>query len=437
MRRLMLLSCLVLGGSAFGADYGNYVQSDGSIRFQTIGTITGSTPSVAAWAFWNFYQDECSDNDPPFAFVLREFDSAFAFNAPVSASTGNSGADAVVYPAPTASTIIFSTIGASQVTICSDPSVGQCSTLISQHAARTTSFACYTLSHTTSLLFSAFVDFYEVQSPCGLTSEIPEIQYQAMIYHVDAPSGVKDLVAHANSATGVPSGSPLTNVTPPGNPDQYTASGQFGTTVPPGTTCITAIAVDFKQRDFDISGDLALNCDDVVILRRRIAGSPPAFSSDEIEQYNFDASGFGLTAAMNSADAYHLMTLVSEVVGSCRRGDGSGDGIVDCCDRETLEAAIAMGPVPDGDASYDVRFDFDMNGQLDGSDFNRLTPLIPPRAGDANRDCKINFQDITDVLSVFGFTVGPWNLGDANGDGVANFNDITDILAGFGASACP
>lgn len=58
--------------------------------------------------------------------------------------------------------------------------------------------------------------------------------------------------------------------------------------------------------------------------------------------------------------------------------------------------------------------------------------------GDANRDGRVSFADVTGVLAAFGTTftypVVPPSVasGDANLDGVVNFADITSVLASFG-----
>ena len=56
--------------------------------------------------------------------------------------------------------------------------------------------------------------------------------------------------------------------------------------------------------------------------------------------------------------------------------------------------------------------------------------------GDANGDGMVEFEDITELLSLLGEPVPPFRSGDSNGDGFITFTDITAVLSNFGA-ACP
>jgi hypothetical protein len=53
--------------------------------------------------------------------------------------------------------------------------------------------------------------------------------------------------------------------------------------------------------------------------------------------------------------------------------------------------------------------------------------------GDANRDGRVDINDLTVVLSNFGRTTGmSWSTGDFTGDGTIDVNDLTIVLANFG-----
>ena len=55
--------------------------------------------------------------------------------------------------------------------------------------------------------------------------------------------------------------------------------------------------------------------------------------------------------------------------------------------------------------------------------------------GDANRDGKVDVNDLTVVLTNFGQTTGvSWSSGDFNGDGKVDVNDLTIVLSHFGSS---
>ena len=74
------------------------------------------------------------------------------------------------------------------------------------------------------------------------------------------------------------------------------------------------------------------------------------------------------------------------------------------------------------------------------------TPPIPPGlnnpamvleglSGDANRDGKVDINDLTVVLTNFDFTAGASRVaGDFNGDGKVDINDLTTVLTNFGRS---
>ena len=56
--------------------------------------------------------------------------------------------------------------------------------------------------------------------------------------------------------------------------------------------------------------------------------------------------------------------------------------------------------------------------------------------GDANRDGRVDINDLTIVLANFGQTAGMTSgLGDFNGDGAVDVNDLTIVLTNFGQTA--
>ena len=55
--------------------------------------------------------------------------------------------------------------------------------------------------------------------------------------------------------------------------------------------------------------------------------------------------------------------------------------------------------------------------------------------GDANRDGRVDVNDLTVVLTNFGQTGTTWSQGDFNGDGTVDINDLTIVLANFGQTA--
>ena len=59
------------------------------------------------------------------------------------------------------------------------------------------------------------------------------------------------------------------------------------------------------------------------------------------------------------------------------------------------------------------------------------TPLL---AGDANRDGRVDINDLTIVLSNYNQTGMTWSQGEFTGDGTVDINDLTIVLAHYGES---
>ena len=60
---------------------------------------------------------------------------------------------------------------------------------------------------------------------------------------------------------------------------------------------------------------------------------------------------------------------------------------------------------------------------------------IPLLMGDANRDGKVDINDLTIVLTNFGERDMSWSTGDFIGDGTVDVNDLTILLSNFGETA--
>jgi hypothetical protein len=119
-------------------------------------------------------------------------------------------------------------------------------------------------------------------------------------------------------------------------------------------------------------------------------------------------------------------------------GDVNRDGLVD---RADLIATLAAPPARLGDATYDLLYDIDGNGQIDASDAREvasragtfLTPDSPvrPQPGDANGDGQFDQRDIVQVLQRGKYmTDQPATRadGDWTGDGRVDQRDIVAAL---------
>ena len=54
--------------------------------------------------------------------------------------------------------------------------------------------------------------------------------------------------------------------------------------------------------------------------------------------------------------------------------------------------------------------------------------------GDANRDGRVDINDLTIVLAHYGQTGMTWAQGEFTGDGTVDINDLTIVLAHYGES---
>ena len=72
------------------------------------------------------------------------------------------------------------------------------------------------------------------------------------------------------------------------------------------------------------------------------------------------------------------------------------------------------------------------------SDLNNAAMILESLPGDANRDGKVDINDLTIVLTNFGLSGSPldvtYSQGDFNGDGKIDINDLTIVLTHFGQS---
>ena len=69
-----------------------------------------------------------------------------------------------------------------------------------------------------------------------------------------------------------------------------------------------------------------------------------------------------------------------------------------------------------------------------GTYTDRSFLLTPAVAGDANRDGKVDINDLTIVLSHFGQKRNDLGQGEFTGNGTVDINDLTIVLSHFGQS---
>jgi hypothetical protein len=102
---------------------------------------------------------------------------------------------------------------------------------------------------------------------------------------------------------------------------------------------------------------------------------------------------------------------------------------------DTLHAVIGPGEQPAGAGWTDV-FETIWPGQgytNEGCDAVQLAHVVLP--GDANRDGKVDINDLTRVLTSYNDSSGAtWDIGDFNGDNRVDINDLTIVLTHYNQS---
>ena len=111
-------------------------------------------------------------------------------------------------------------------------------------------------------------------------------------------------------------------------------------------------------------------------------------------------------------------------------GTGNGGGF--CAD--SLEVWTYSGgtwsPFATSDLTYDGTF-----ASFTVTSFGTYAVTgVAVMPGDANRDGRVDINDLTVVLSDWGRTGATWTQGDFNGDGKVDLNDLSIVVSNYGAT---
>ncbi|MFO0837802.1 MAG: hypothetical protein U1D55_04695 [Phycisphaerae bacterium] len=166
--------------------------------------------------------------------------------------------------------------------------------------------------------------------------------------------------------------------------------------------------VDFDDSSMDVNLDGRFNAADVATLQAAIGSSDARL----IQFWDYDGD-----QVIDASDVQHLQLLVDLDFDSGYFGDLNGDGTPTCADL-ALEA-VAFGTNLE-DAAYNIAYDYDLNGEIETIDRERLYHLILP--GDVNFDQSVAEADLGLLLSALGS-----HLGDANYNSAADFDNDNDV----------
>ena len=166
----------------------------------------------------------------------------------------------------------------------------------------------------------------------------------------------------------------------------------------------------------------------------------------ELEMWSFftvDCNGNGIPDSCDIASGFSTDCNSNGTIDYCdiaqgTEEDDNHDGIPDRCQHDCDH----NGRDDDDDILLDPSRDCDSNGILDSceiangaqdKDHDGWLDWCEFAYGDLNLDGMVGPQDLTQVLSLWGFTT-PGGYGDLNGDGIVGPQDLTIILSHWGAS---
>lgn len=192
----------------------------------------------------------------------------------------------------------------------------------------------------------------------------------------------------------------------------------------PGTIVVGAGSLDGSDAGLDADGDGRFSQSDPDFLQLQIGSVDP----DLVSRFDFDESG-----DISQADVDQLSLFVGAGIGGGLFGDANNDGIPDCQDLALLRSLLPSTSL--GDADYNIRLDYDLDGEIDASDETELLSIYIRLPGDTNDDLAVDFEDTNTVLTAMGSTPGSpnWNPNaDLNNDNSVSFADLNIVLSNFG-----
>ncbi len=213
-----------------------------------------------------------------------------------------------------------------------------------------------------------------------------------------------------------------------------------------GTFTLDLRPYTFDDAGLDVTGVLGFDAEgrfnelDVDALLAELGSTDP----DLLERW--DVNDNGIIDDDPDGDVDFLWTLVEAELDSGVFGDLNGDSLPDCQMRDQI--ALLFGYTL-ADEEYDIRLDYDLDGDTDSADEAVFLSLTCPwPLGDANCDGAVGFGDVNAfVLAVQAgeqaylaeYPDCRWLNSDIDCDGVVSFGDINPFVDCMvvGVCSCP